>query len=148
MQGCKDMSKIPPHVEQEPPDGQFGRDEWVAREAMRRCAAGAAGGRLACLRRAWQGADLRVRWLAVLLAAALLPGLAPESYIVRVAGLAGLYVILSLGLNVVAGLGGLLDLGYVAFYGVGAYLYALLASPQFGQHWPFLLILPLAILPL
>ncbi len=83
---------------------------------------------------------------AVLGAAALLPWLVPGPYVARVAGLTGLYVILSLGLNVVAGLGGLLDLGYVAFYGVGAYLYALLASPQFGQHWPFLLVLPLAVL--
>ena len=76
----------------------------------------------------------------------LLPLVTQNNYVLRVAGLTGLYAILALGLNVVAGLAGLLDLGYVAFYGLGAYLYALLASPQFGQHWPFLLLLPLVVL--
>jgi len=123
---------------------EFGRDEWVAREEKRR-QDGASRGRLGLLRQAWQGVDSRLRWLAALLLATLVPLLASNVYVVQVAGLTGLYVILALGLNVVAGLGGLLDLGYVAFYGVGAYLYALLASPQFGLHWPFLLILPLAV---
>jgi ABC-type branched-subunit amino acid transport system permease subunit len=44
--------------------------------------------------------------------------------------LALLYVLLALGLNIVVGYAGLLDLGYVAFYAVGAYMYALLASPH------------------
>src|SRR5207342_1844570 len=57
--------------------------------------------------------------------------------------LAILFVLLSLGLNIVVGFAGLLDLGYVAFYAVGAYVYALLASPQFGLHWPFWAILPI-----
>ena len=39
-------------------------------------------------------------------------------------------MLLALGLNIVVGFAGLLDLGYVAFYAVGAYIYALLASPQ------------------
>ncbi|MBI4595889.1 MAG: ABC transporter ATP-binding protein [Candidatus Tectomicrobia bacterium] len=47
-----------------------------------------------------------------------------------------------MGLNVVVGFAGLLDLGYVAFYAVGAYLYALLASPKFGLHLSFWLMLP------
>ena len=47
-----------------------------------------------------------------------------------------IYVMLAWGLNIVVGLAGLLDLGYVAFYAVGAYVYALLASPQFGLHLP------------
>jgi branched-chain amino acid transport system permease protein len=62
---------------------------------------------------------------------------------VRVTNLALLYVMLALGLNIVVGFAGLLDLGYIAFYGVGAYTYALLASPQFGLHLPFWLILPI-----
>jgi branched-chain amino acid transport system permease protein len=45
----------------------------------------------------------------------------------------------------VVGLAGLLDLGYVAFFALGAYFYALLASPFFGQHWPLILLLPLAM---
>src|SRR3954449_4454173 len=62
---------------------------------------------------------------------------------VRITNLAILFAILSLGLNVVVGFAGLLDLGYIAFYGVGAYCYALLASPHFGLHLPFWIILPI-----
>ena len=62
---------------------------------------------------------------------------------VRIANFAILYVLLALGLNIVVGFAGLLDLGYVAFYAVGAYAYALLASPHFGLHLPFWIILPL-----
>src|SRR5687767_15378875 len=53
---------------------------------------------------------------------------------------------LALGLNIVVGFAGLLDLGYIAFYAVGAYVYALLASPQLGLHLPFWVILPLGAL--
>jgi branched-chain amino acid transport system permease protein len=62
---------------------------------------------------------------------------------VRLLDLALLYVILALGLNIVVGYAGLLDLGYVAFYALGAYVYAWLASPHFGLHLPFWVILPL-----
>src|SRR5580765_1522301 len=62
---------------------------------------------------------------------------------VRITNLAVLYILLSLGLNIVVGFAGLLDLGYIAFYAVGAYVYALLASPHFGLHWPFWAILPI-----
>ena len=62
---------------------------------------------------------------------------------VRIANIALLYVLLALGLNIVVGFAGLLDLGYVAFYAVGAYVYALLASPLFGLHLPFWAILPI-----
>lgn len=55
---------------------------------------------------------------------------------VRILDFALLYIMLALGLNIVVGYAGLLDLGYVAFYAVGAYTYALLASPHFGLHWP------------
>ena len=49
---------------------------------------------------------------------------------VRIADMSLLYVMLALGLNVVVGYAGLLDLGYVAFFALGAYLYGLLASPH------------------
>ena len=62
---------------------------------------------------------------------------------VRITNLAILYALLALGLNIVVGFAGLLDLGYIAFYAVGAYVYALLASPHFGIHWPFWAILPI-----
>jgi branched-chain amino acid transport system permease protein len=51
---------------------------------------------------------------------------------------AALYVMLALGLNIVVGFAGLLDLGYIAFYAVGAYTYALLASPHLTEHFPAL----------
>jgi branched-chain amino acid transport system permease protein len=69
---------------------------------------------------------------------------AGDRYMFRVLDQAGIYVLLALGLNVVVGYAGLLDLGYVAFYAVGAYTYALLASPQLALHVPFWLVLPLA----
>ncbi len=69
--------------------------------------------------------------------------------------LALIYVMLALGLNIVVGFAGLLDLGYVAFFAVGAYTYGLMASPQLtdafpaiaamfpeGLHMPLWLILP------
>jgi branched-chain amino acid transport system permease protein len=54
---------------------------------------------------------------------------------VRIMALAMLYVLLALGLNIVVGYAGLLDLGYVAFYAVGAYMYALLASPHLAENF-------------
>jgi branched-chain amino acid transport system permease protein len=62
---------------------------------------------------------------------------------VRITNLAILFVLLSLGLNIVVGFAGLLDLGYIAFYAVGAYTYAVLASPHFNLHLPFWVILPI-----
>jgi len=56
---------------------------------------------------------------------------------------AGVFVLLAIGLNVVVGLSGLLDLGYAAFFAIGAYTYALADSPFSGLHvpfWPMLLI--------
>ena len=65
---------------------------------------------------------------------------------VRILNFALLYVFLALGLNIVVGLAGLLDLGYIAFYAVGAYTWALLASPHFGLHFPIWAILPIGAL--
>ncbi len=57
---------------------------------------------------------------------------------VRLADFALLYVMLALGLNIVVGYAGLLDLGYVAFYAVGAYMYALLASPHLMENFEWI----------
>jgi branched-chain amino acid transport system permease protein len=81
---------------------------------------------------------------AVALAAMPLFDFQQRSLWVRIVGYAGLYIILGLGLNVVVGFAGLLDLGYVAFYAIGAYTYALLASGFFDIHLSFWLVLPLA----
>ena len=55
---------------------------------------------------------------------------------VRIADMALLYVLLALGLNIVVGYAGLLDLGYVAFFAIGAYTYGLLASPHLTETFP------------
>jgi branched-chain amino acid transport system permease protein len=57
---------------------------------------------------------------------------------VRTLDFAALYVMLALGLNLVVGFAGLLDLGYIAFYAVGAYTFALLASPHLTDNFPAL----------
>ena len=76
---------------------------------------------------------------------------------VRIADMALLYVLLALGLNIVVGYAGLLDLGYVAFFAIGAYMYGLMASPHLsesfamvaslfpnGVHSPLWIVIPLA----
>ena len=90
--------------------------------------------------------------------APMLIGSAGGNYWVRVLDFAMLYVMLVLGLNVVVGFAGLLDLGYIAFYAIGAYIAALLSSPhlttQFewiaalfpnGLHAPIWVIVPVAM---
>jgi branched-chain amino acid transport system permease protein len=91
-------------------------------------------------------------------AAPMIIGAAGGSYWVRVLDFAMLYVMLALGLNVVVGFAGLLDLGYIAFYAVGAYTAALLSSPHLSSqfewiahlapaslHVPFVIIAPCAM---
>lgn len=91
-------------------------------------------------------------WLAygvLIITAAMLPlitGATLGNGWVRVLDFVLLYAMLALGLNIVVGYAGLLDLGYIAFYAIGAYVYALLASPQFGLHWSPFIILPIGAL--
>ena len=102
-----------------------------------------------------------VVFLIAALALLALPLLAQQfgSGWVRILALALLYVLLALGLNVVVGYAGLLDLGYVAFYAVGAYMFALMASPHLfenfewiaalfpqGLHTPIWIVVPMAAL--
>jgi branched-chain amino acid transport system permease protein len=109
-----------------------GLDAWHARRPTRKRAVFSSTD--AVLRRA-AGTSL-------LAAALLLPVFfADNRYVIDTATTLGIYVMLGWGLNVVVGLAGLLDLGYVAFYAVGAYTYALL-STQFG--WSFWEALPAA----
>jgi branched-chain amino acid transport system permease protein len=76
---------------------------------------------------------------------------------VRIADMALLFVLLALGLNIVVGYAGLLDLGYVAFFAIGAYMYGLMSSPHLtetfpalaamfpnGMHAPLIVVIPLA----
>jgi branched-chain amino acid transport system permease protein len=115
---------------------KIGQDEWVAQVEARRARRGPLGRALARI------ATINPFVLAGLLfaLAALLPLLTSNQYIIRIAGNICLFSLLALGLNVVVGYAGLLDLGYVAFYGIGGYGYAMLASNQFGLHLPTLVV--------
>ena len=85
---------------------------------------------------AWERISPRTRVVLVAGAAALLPLVVSSDYIIRVGVNTLIYALLALGLNIVVGWAGLLDLGYVAFYGCGAYAYAILSSDKFNLHWP------------
>jgi branched-chain amino acid transport system permease protein len=86
------------------------------------------------------------RGLKILLTAIALGVLMPvlgtiNAYYMEIAIQVGIFVALALGLNIVVGLAGLLDLGYVAFFAVGAYSWAIFGSPQAnlifgGNHFP------------
>ena len=117
-----------------------GRDEWVARHGEHRARRGGVLGtieqRLAVV--PWWA------WLALFVGlVCLLPVGFESGYIRRVAFDTVVFMLLALGLNIVVGWGGLLDLGFVAFYGVGAYAYALLASNQYDIHLPTIVVIPL-----
>ncbi len=108
-----------------------GRDEWVARHGQNRFRRGGMLGRieerLAVV--PWWA------WLTLFVAlVALLPVGFESGYVRRVAFDTVVYMLLALGLNVVVGWGGLLDLGFVAFYGIGAYTYAVLNSDKYDIH--------------
>ncbi len=76
----------------------------------------------------------------------IIPSILPNNYWQSVYSITGIYVMLALGLNIVAGYTGLLDLAYIAFFGIGGYSFAFLCSDHFGIHLPFLLALPLCAL--
>lgn len=76
-------------------------------------------------------------WLIVMVLLGFsLPLLTSNTFVIRVAGNVALLGTLALGLNVVVGYSGLLDLGFVAFYGIGGYVYAYLSSNFTGIHLP------------
>ena len=125
-----------------PTSPEVGRDEWVARHDEHRAGRSGLLGKL----------DERLgrvpwwAWLTLFVAVfALMPVGVTDGYWRRVAFDTVLFMMLALGLNVVVGWGGLLDLGYIMFYGFGAYTYAILRSPEFGLHWPTLLVMAIAL---
>ena len=120
-------------MEQQPPDTpRIGVDEWVASvEGKRERYTGVRG----ALAREWERLPPPARVLVFAIPAALFPLVTTDGNVFRYGLFTLVYALLALGLNIVVGFAGLLDLGYVAFFGCGAYLYAILASPQFGNHW-------------
>jgi len=135
-------------IDSQPPAAgpQVGADEWVARQALRRE-----------YLPSWLGTAQRqlerVGWwprLAIAgLAGAALPLLGLGGFQLQVAIDALVVALLAVGLNIVVGWAGLLDLGYVAFFGAGAYGFALLSSNQLGPngiHLPAWLSIPLVMI--
>ena len=125
-----------------------GVDEWVARSGERK-------EYLPGWRGDVQRAFERVGWWPRLAVAAAIGLFIPlviglNSFQFQVGIDALLLAILALGLNVSVGWAGLLDLGYIAFYGFGAYGYALLSSnqlnPPAGIHWPAYFSIPLVMI--
>lgn len=91
--------------------------------------------RFMAVRLPWMpGATRKVLFIPVFLAVLAVP-LVARDYIIDIAILTGIYIILAEGLNVVVGFTGLLNLGFVAFYAIGAYTYALLATKLGMGFW-------------
>ena len=84
--------------------------------------------------------------IGLITALSVIPHLLPNNYWLRIYTMTGLFVMLALGLNIVAGFAGLLDLAYVAFFGIGGYTFALLSSNHLNIHWPFPCVLLLSAL--
>src|SRR5205814_394499 len=85
--------------------------------------------------RVWDRLPPFGRLAVIVVPVAFLPFLMSEENLTRYAIYTLFYALMGLGLNVVVGYAGLLDLGYIAFVGFGAYGYGILASTQFGNHW-------------
>ncbi len=116
---------------------RIGQDEWVARSAENI-------ERHPLLR----AADRVPGWARLLLfvvAVALIPLITDDGYINAVVFDTLIFCLLALGLNVVVGWGGLLDLGYIAFFGVGAYTYAILSSEKFDLHLSSLVVMAICV---
>lgn len=116
---------------------RIGRDEWVARadEIIER-------------RPLLRLADRVPGWarlLAFVAAVAAVPLLTDDGYVNAVVFDTLIFCLLALGLNVAVGWGGLLDLGYIAFFGFGAYTYAVLSSDKFDLHLSSPLVLAIVV---
>lgn len=136
------MSEIPGQQPDPPAGPAIGADEWVARSGER------IQGRSGLAAPALRAFDRVPRWALFVIGfgvAALIPSITSSDYVLRVGVVTLIYALLALGLNVSVGLAGLLDLGYVAYYGIGAYGYAMLSSTQFNVHWPTWATIPLVL---
>jgi branched-chain amino acid transport system permease protein len=121
---------------------RVGVDDWVAEHGERRAQYTGLEG----LVRRTIGYVPAPAWLALFAAfAATLPFWMNRGDLFVYGIITLLYLVLALGLNVVVGYAGLLDLGYIAFFGVGAYTYALLSSEHFGVHWPATATIPIVV---
>jgi ABC-type branched-subunit amino acid transport system permease subunit len=134
------LPEPPPEPESGP---QIGVDSWVATHGGR----SGRRGPLGWVARGWESTPDAVKLIVFVALAASAPYwlLRSEGDLFNFGLFTLLFVGFGLGLNVVVGFAGLLDLGYVAFLGIGAYTYALLSSPYYGINWPAEVVIPLAM---
>jgi branched-chain amino acid transport system permease protein len=121
---------------------RIGTDEWVEQQELR---SEYYTGLTGPARRAFDRVGPGPRFFAFLAVCAIFPFTTDSDFLIRVGVNVLLFALLALGLNIVVGWAGLLDLGYVAFYGFGAYMYAWLSSSQFDIHLPTELVIPIVI---
>jgi branched-chain amino acid transport system permease protein len=129
-----DIDQEPPGSPLEEPQGpRIGVDEWVSRSSER---LSLRPGPVGATMRAFGRIPFAGQLGAFLILGSLIPVLTSSGYIIRVAVDTTIYALLAMGLNVAVGWAGLLDLGYIAYYGFAAYGFAMLSSDKFGVHWP------------
>jgi ABC-type branched-subunit amino acid transport system permease subunit len=116
---------------------RIGVDEWVASAAGRR--ARSLAGRF---EEVYERTPAAVKLIVFALPFAVFPLFVESEYLTQVGIDTLVFVLLALGLNVAVGWVGLLDLGFVAFFGLGAYLYAAVASEYAGRYWDAALAIP------
>jgi ABC-type branched-subunit amino acid transport system permease subunit len=121
---------------------RVGTDEWVAQVDERREAGKGLTGLVA---RGWEQIPAAGRLVLLLGPFAIFPFVANEGNLYRYGLITIIYALLALGLNVVVGFAGLLDLGYVAFFGFGAYLYGIMASGHSGHHLQAEIAIPIVV---
>src|SRR5919106_2382953 len=122
---------------------RIGTDEWVEQQEQR---TEHYTGRTAPLRQALDRVGPAQRFMVFLAICAAFPFVTDSAFLIRVGVNVLLFALLALGLNIVVGWAGLLDLGYIAFYGFGAYTYAWLSSNQFDYHLPTEATLPIVVI--
>ncbi len=120
---------------------RVGVDEWVATHEGRREAQRGVSG---ALYRGWERIPAWGHLVILLGPFAIFPFVANEGNLFRYGLITIIYALLAMGLNVVVGFAGLLDLGYVAFFGFGAYLYGIMASGHSGHHLQAEIAIPIA----
>ncbi len=136
---------------------RIGVDEWVSQVDQRKQQRSGFWGAIINF---WEGVPQKIRVALAALVLILVPivtnttpflkliGISSNSFIIRIAATFLAFSILAIGLNVVVGYAGLLDLGYIAFFGIAGYAYAYLSSDFIGEglHIPSIISIPLVVL--
>jgi branched-chain amino acid transport system permease protein len=134
-----DDPNTPALPEPDADETRIGVDSWVAQAEGRQARKGGFFGPAA---RGWDASPDPFKLFLFIAVAATLPFWLNTGDLFAYGLYTLIYAILGLGLNVVVGFAGLLDLGYVAYFGIGAYGYALVSSGHYNIHWPTLAALP------